>query len=163
MRTKGRQIETKHGVFLVTEIKGAVEVPLHLPSVILGTRHVGKEMHCRKAHEESYTFRKLRSKAYRIMWTKFTLSTVMRRDAPCETQGISKLLHGTFLAVRFDAFHDWVEQLVTLYLHISLHSALAVDRERDNLPGLKEEDLSIITDPDCKGEAFTERAIPIRC
>jgi hypothetical protein len=57
---KGRQTETKHGEFLVTEIEGAVEVPLHLPSAILGALHVGKEMHCRKAHEPD-TFRKLRS------------------------------------------------------------------------------------------------------
>ncbi len=82
MRTKGRQIETKHGEFLVTDsaIEGVVEVPLHLPSAILGALHVGKEMHCRKAHEPD-TFRKLRTLAYRIMWTKLAFSTVMERDA----------------------------------------------------------------------------------
>ncbi len=44
MLTKGRQTETKHGEFRVTEIEEAVEVPLHLPSAILGAQHVGKEM-----------------------------------------------------------------------------------------------------------------------
>jgi hypothetical protein len=40
MSAKGRQTETKHGEFLVTEIEGAVEEPLNLPSAILGQLHV---------------------------------------------------------------------------------------------------------------------------
>jgi hypothetical protein len=95
------------------------------------------------------------------MWTKLTLSTVMQRDAHCETQGISKLLHGTSLQSNLMPSIMW-----SICLSSSIHTYLSTACWRLTEKGvtfsrLKEEGLSIITDPGCKGEAFTERAIPI--
>ncbi len=132
-------------------------------TAIVGARHVGKEMHSRKAHEPD----------------TFPENCDPKHTGSCGPCLRSTLLCNAMRRVRLKASascsmvpslpsHKMPSMMGSDSLSRSIRTYLSTARWRltekgMTFLGLKEEDLSIITDPDCKGEAFMERAILIRC